>query len=837
MATQTAARSKPATDTPVTPPRAKSRGLPRWILYAVGGVLGLGVCVGVAFYVTRPEEIPESFKLQQALKYLENDRLAAAHAIAISLQQTGYIDPDFPGGVDFILGIISFHEAQDQDEISREQSYVVTTAFLKQADKYSVPKEWEPQWAWALGVSLFRSGSVEESIPLLRQGIDYPPGKLEAGIYLIDAYLAAHEPQSTKLAVELSTRLVTDPDLSPERRDEAWLEHAQALIMSGRKTEAEAALKNVAPSALTEQGKAVLRAQVFMVEGNYTEALKLLEPVATSDGYQRTYPSRASYLRGKCAVLLSEQIRNSQSPTDPARRQADLKGWMENAVTYFERTAESFEGTQEAVASQLGAADALRALDRREEALQTYGTVLRGIRKPEHFRNRWVSLKKVEERVLAAWEAWIAQGRFPEAIALAELMPPVIRRDQASDLVAQGHERWAEHLQSEYDKLPTPAKVVRRGELLNRWKRCGEAFAKAAMHRTTGYDDAVAKSADYLLKGHDFAESVVQWTTIVENQPPQWISTALLHRGQAYLDLNQPKLAIADFQRLIATYPTDPNSYQAQYYLGRGFIERNQLDEAETAWRQLLTTNVVEPNSEEWRLTVFELAQLLQHRAEQELRDTRDLPLSTAGVPERREAAFRRLDEVLQKLDEYLRRYPQSEEAIEAQFHLGRSFQLVSERPADKYKTAVTDNARAEYEKQRKSLLEQAVGQLRPLQVRLVDAQRTSEMSPARQTLLRTCSFELAHCLFALGANRPAIEAYQFCVARYQQDAEALLALIQMANCYQRLKQPAEAVSTLTQAQLMLKQLPESAFPARPGSLSRDEWVKWLEWAVTNQQL
>jgi hypothetical protein len=47
------------------------------------------------------------------------------------------------------------------------------------------------------------------------------------------------------------------------------------------------------------------------------------------------------------------------------------------------------------------------------------------------------------------------------------------------------------------------------------------------------------------------------------------------------------------------------------------------------------------------------------------------------------------------------------------------------------------------------------------------------------------------------------------------------------------MQKPAEALSTLAQAQLILKQLPDEAFSGTPSAMSRDDWQRWLDWATT----
>jgi tetratricopeptide (TPR) repeat protein len=83
-----------------------------------------------------------------------------------------------------------------------------------------------------------------------------------------------------------------------------------------------------------------------------------------------------------------------------------------------------------------------------------------------------------------------------------------------------------------------------------------------------------------------------------------------------------------------------------------------------------------------------------------------------------------------------------------------------------------------------------------------------------------------------LGRYEAAIAAYSTSAGRYQHEPDSLAAYVQIANCYDRMQKPAEALSTLAQAQLILRQLPDDAFAVEPSAMSRDDWQRWLDWAM-----
>ena len=145
---------------------------------------------------------------------------------------------------------------------------------------------------------------------------------------------------------------------------------------------------------------------------------------------------------------------------------------------------------------------------------------------------------------------------------------------------------------------------------------------------------------------------------------------------------------------------------------------------------------------------------------------------------------------------------------------------------------AETDNARNEFRRQMQERLERAIRELQQLQTLLQALQTAGQLDEAGQGMLRNCFFEIANCLFLLERYDAAIAAYSTSAGRYQQEPDSLIAYVQIANCYDHLDKPAEAQSTLAQALLILKQLPDEAFSQAPSAKSRDDWKRWLNWAM-----
>ena len=67
-------------------------------------------------------------------------------------------------------------------------------------------------------------------------------------------------------------------------------------------------------------------------------------------------------------------------------------------------------------------------------------------------------------------------------------------------------------------------------------------------------------------------------------------------------------------------------------------------------------------------------------------------------------------------------------------------------------------------------------------------------------------------------------------------DPQVILAYLQISNCYKRLNKPSDALSSLEQAKVILKQMPDDAFQKNSTNMTRAEWKEWLEWVQNLQQ-
>lgn len=771
-----------------------------------------------------PEKTPGE-TLAEALQILESatDSKTRNEALelAYSLKKQEYLDPDFPGALYFIFGIVAFRNAEELSGEAQDHQYLIASRYLKEAERRAIDQEHRPEWCYALGTSLYLTGSIQKSRPLLEEAVKtYPHGKLNASMSLTDIYLDHRESAELNQAFELNSKSLQLENLDQESQDRLYLQRAQIFLAQGKNALAQEVLDRVKQQESVNQVTLVFQAQTLMAEEKYQEALTILAPVKDNLGLERKFSRQASYLMGVCA---------------------ESQGNADGAIDFFEQTTHRYAGTQEGLAAFLHLAELLRKNGRTEEALIAYRTALRSINSPDEFRNRWISLQGVRTHVLNAWNDWVDEDlikddvtHFNAAIQLSDYLPPLLPEVQAKELAANANRRWAEYLERRYQAATVTEQESRSSELNEHWKQSGRAYFELARWLTTTdrYADVLAVSADHFQKGQDFETALKVLTRFINTNPEKKMPQALVQRGKILLELDQLDEAISHFERVMTTYPTDVSAFEAQYLLGIAYLEKNELDQAQTVWKEILESSQLTPKAQQWGDALFSLGKLNFHQgkiseSEKQAEAAADTPAEQLTVS--KQNVF--YEEATRRLTEYVKRYPESEKISEARYLLARSLQNLSDQPLREMKEARTENARQELKRKQFSYLNQALAQLQILSRDLRQLESRDRLDALGKQLLKSSCFGKAHILYLTEEYAEAIKSYHDAVNRYPQCTEVLIAYMKMSGCYEALGKKNEAKSMLEQAKIILKQMPDSVFESGATNLGREEWNRWLDWS------
>ncbi|MBL6705232.1 MAG: tetratricopeptide repeat protein [Planctomycetaceae bacterium] len=794
------------------------------LLAVVGG--------GGAFFVLSGDPETPADKLAKALELIDkretNWQIRQAMEIVEELDELKYVDPDFPAGQHYIRGLASFYDGREFTGKEQQERYLKAIENFEYAAPRAMPDERRGEMMWALGVALQTVSLPTKAREILEESLTtYPEGSVEASILLMENYLDLQTEQSLADALALSDQLPARGSMTDEQAAHAALLRTDILEKQGKTDEATETLSNVASATSVEHERIISLARIAMSQAEtlskngstneanqkYSEAQTLLKPLIADNNYTM-YASQASFLN----ALSAERM-----------------GTTESAINYYQRTARKFAETDEWLASQLRMASLLRAAGRDEEAIAAYRQVLRAVVRPQDFRNRWLTINQFRDNILLAWSDWVEKKKFERALALTRVMSPLIERVRALELSAQTSRQWALSVQTKVDVATFKAKQELLPESLKLWIESGKSHAALANATRTeaGYPDTVWTSAEDFARGYAFEEAVTQVDEFIRSEPAQGVPKAYVFRGRMLMNLNRLSEAFEAFRSVELNSPTDPSVFEATYRLGLCQLERNRPDDAERIWRAMLTSDELEPDANEWRLAKFALGQLQARQASNEFR--KSVPADGAELSkeqlEQRQKAYAQWKEAIRHLDEYLERYPDTEERIPARYLLAKSLQSSATEIREKLTDSMPVNARKELFLELSHTLNRAGDEFRALQQTLQALQVTGMLDDYGQEMYRTTFMAIPETQFEQERYADALVGFRMVTSRFADHVSVLPAYVQMSRCYSRLEQPDEARRQLEQARVVLGRLPDAAFDSPSTGQSREQWGEWIEWA------
>jgi len=767
------------------------------------------------WFVADHHGVPDN-GIQTALDLLDQgDAYAEAVEAALILKKADFRDPSFPGAATYVLGIAAFWAEQAEPATDQDKVYQRVVDDLQSAQEHLIPDARRPELAYVLGTSLFRLGSFGRARKWLEEAVEtYPAAHVSTALQLTDIYVDSHDSASIRKAQQLNTELKQAAGLTALQQQRRGLQEARILLALGNKQQTQSAIQQLleASGEQVNWELTLIRVRALMNEGELAQAMALLAEMQVQPRMDEWFSRRASYLIGLCH---------------------ERQGHVDAAISEYKQTVRSYRETQEGAAASLAAADLLRGKQRDEEAILAYKTALSLSSGPADFYNRWIAVDEFRKRIERAWNAWVGQKQFAEAIELTATMSPLFEEAEAQHLNARANELWAEHLQRQMQVAPYRNYAERVDELRGRWRKSGLAYAKLAELRSdsTSYSAICLQSAEHLAKSQDYETALEQLSLHLQSAPvPSVASQVLL--GEVYLNMDDMDKAIRVLRRIINSKTTDPAVYRGQLLLGRCFFEKQNWDQAESIWRGMIAANQLGPAAVEWRLVRMELARM---------RYFRGIKTANQGVaatePEeqtRLKSEARNLwEQAVDAFREHIDRYPNAAETPEVRYLYAKSQQLLTQQLDDQLQREKIENARKKIEAEIGQRLKVAVAQLMILRRDLTDLEQRGRLNPLGQTMLRDCHFEIGHMFFGLSKIDASYcddvnGAYLAAINKYPQDLQILPAYVRRMACFRRRGRLTEARGMLEQAKVDLRRIPDHRFAESRSELTREDWLVWL---------
>jgi tetratricopeptide (TPR) repeat protein len=703
----------------------------------------------------------------------------------------------------FLLGVAADHDADRLLGKRQRRLRTLAARYLNEARILGFPPGREGEGMYLLGKDLYESGQAEESVHVLTEALEYAEDRhAEIQRLLYSAYLDLPEPNFHQ-ALAHNSEYLAETKLSPDQRQRALIDRSRIEFGLGEYPACRQTLEKLSPDLPGQSQAAIVRALLLEQEGRalsgeearladtpaardkLREAIDLLKRLPAHTVDVESSGSEISFLLGRLTLGMG-----------------DDQGGLEK----LRRTQLRWPTTESGFAAGFAFGQRLQSLGRDADAIAAYRAALETIDAETEFRNRWLPLDEARETILDAYQECLRRHDFELAIELARACGGVFNPTRSLQLEAQAEGQWGRHLLAVDPLLPDAQKKSSRGR--QRLRKSGHLYRRLAEMRVASreYPDDLYDAAEADLAGHDYVSATAMFRKYLSVEARKRRPHALLALGEALLSEGKPAEALEALQECIDFHQRDAAVFQARLLASEAYLATGQKDAKEAAEKLLLDNldgEALSPASTEWRDSLFALGRLLYESG--------------------------RYREAITRLEEATTRYPNAVASEEASYLAAESYRRSARDVQRQEVQEATAEGRLARRREWEQLLEAGLARYEQELNAILVRQERQPLTRLEEIILRNCFFARGDILFDLGRYQEAIQAYASATNRYQQNPEVLQAYVQIAACYRRLGQTAEARSTLEQAKYALKHLADGVSFEDTSNYNRQEWGQLLD--------
>lgn len=802
--------------------KSRLRALPGWVkknrlrAALLGGacIVSVGGVVAAWMVIDAQQQYGEPVSLDQVLEALDVRAYDQVREMAKRLQKQDTLSIEELGGPVFALGAAAAYEAESTWSKDKINYYRLAAGYLDEARDRGFPPGRRAEGLYLLGTSLYLSGRIPESRPVLQAALKSNKRKAtEIHRLLAAAYLNDANPQLEEALAE-NDLFLADRKLPATARYDGLLQRAQILLRLERLPECTATLDSISAEVKNQADAIILRGRVLMHEAR---ALKNKPEVTAEDQVkigQKYEAARKTFALAQSRDTLATQAKGKAMYLIGVSYLES--GNYRDALLQFGLTNKLYAEGPEGLAAGYQQADLSRLLGRDKEALAGYRQTLGAITDPKAFSNPWITLDELRSQMLLTYQHYLNTRNFEISLQLTRLFYPLFSRERTLELTAQSHIAWGESFIAQAEQQ-TILKKAELAELAGRaqFRQAGNVYARLAKTKvvTRQYPDELWRSATTYLQGHDYRNGIRMLQMYLKDQSRRRHPQALVMLGEARLALNEPDKALEDFQQCIEFHPRDAAAYRARLLASRAYVEKGELDRAEILLLENLNGEYLTPTSREWRDSLFALGELfyMQHRYEE---------------------AVVRLEEAVARYSEPTAVLADPKQALSARYLIARSGCQHARAAQEELKKDLPGETRVIHSKQINELFGKSLDEYEKIRQMLSRRQESIDLTPLERSILRNCYFAIGDVHFELGRYEDAVKSYSAITNRYTNRPEVLEAYVQIAAAHRRLNQPLEARSTLTQAKVVLGNINEETDFTKTTNRTREQWSTLLDWLL-----
>jgi tetratricopeptide (TPR) repeat protein len=697
--------------------------------------------------------------------------------------------------------------AQKKEGLDVEKNHRNILDSYREAEAFKA--ELVPRDIYFLAMTHLALGQLPQA---LRRADSLPKEEAERRLDVVREVIAhAMDPKHPDdgLALELLTRLLTDPGVPREERVWAIARQAELRLSKGFAEDAINRLLRELPMLEGADQRRVgelclLLGRAYFETGAFPEAEKQL------DRAERMLPESDGAI-GKLRVMQGRILAG--------------RGQHAEAKERFEQAIGADQSAAIRLPSLLGIAEAHAAEGETEEAIGVFVELVEELKRGEASRD--VPPMKVIASLLARYQDRMEASDTGNALRLVSLAE---RLSPEGDVPA--------------DVLLALATVQRTlaSEVMNPGGE-GSIRTLAEMDPSTR---AEAKS-HLLAAGSYYQEHAGKMLLAVDDAA---YASSLWSAGEAFDMAGDQEAAIRVFTQY-GQRPGDSRQSEAKFRLAQAHQARGDLEPAAELYRGLIKARDARGGgAAAGRFadgSYVPLAQtyLLQGGSEH-VAEAERLLLSVVGgavfsgtdAPGYREALVELAnlyyrsgehERAIERFEAVLARYPSDSRAPGSRFRLADSYRMSALGVEEKLGAgAMPDGERRGLEAIRRERLMQALTLFERVRADLEsrDGRRLSELD---EVFLRNAYYYVADCAFKLGDYEAAIRHFDAARERYPRDPASLVAMVQIVNSYVKLGDMRRASVANEKAIRFYKSLPESVWNDPNLPMTRADWERWLD--------
>jgi len=626
-----------------------------------------------------------------------------------------------------------------------------------------------------------RSDLRRRAISLWQSLPDTPPGELDGMLDRMLGELEDHRLDLRLWAIEQKFATLEDLD----RIDEC-----SALLIANKRA--------FDGSDLSDHFGYLEALHLYNV-GAYDEAEARLRTV-------RNRADRSDELHAKSGWLLGRVVLSDGQPQRPLE-----------ALSFFNDVIFTNGNSAYAIASHVGAGEALSLLERHDEAVASYQLAIEKLGAASE--SRVVNRDVLRTSLTVISDEQRRLGKMGPALQYARLAAALINRgdveqstlllQQLADILSlRADEAQAEALRagaagdSDADAKGTEARAL--------FSEAAATFLELARINTPDErraSESTWRAAELFARGNELGRAVELYRGFAAERPQhRLVPRALLRAGELLQQMGDLTGAISSYQECYQTFPRSYDGSRALVPLAQCYLALGPGSEdlAEKTLRIVLEeSEVLTPEAPEFTEALFMLGDVLNMRAS--------------------------FEEAIATLEECLDRYPDDARTWRAIYVLAdcyrRSGLELKQELADARFGGELRQMRAE-----STLRFQSARELYRELITEYERRGASGLSLAERQYLRHAFLYEADCHFETQNYREALRRYEEAVGTFKDDRSSLAAYVQIINCHVFNGEPDEARAALARAMVHVESIPAEAFEGSLLRETRQDWKRYFEW-------